>query len=61
MLDKLRTHVKGWLGMAVLIMISIPFALFGLQNYTSGGSEAPVAEVAGYKIYQADVNNAYQR
>ncbi len=61
MLDKLRTHVKGWLGMAVLIMISIPFALFGLQNYTSGGSEAPVAEVGGYKIYQADVNNAYQR
>lgn len=42
-------------------MISIPFALFGLQNYTSEGLEAPVAEVGGYKIYQADVNNAYQR
>ncbi|PHS72160.1 MAG: peptidylprolyl isomerase [Cycloclasticus sp.] len=60
MLDKLRTHVKGWLGIVILVMISIPFALFGLQNYSSGGSEAPVAEVGDYKIYQADVNNAYQ-
>ncbi|MBQ0724895.1 MAG: SurA N-terminal domain-containing protein [Cycloclasticus sp.] len=60
MLDRLRTHVKGWLGMAILVLISIPFALFGLQNYTAGGSEAPVAEVGDYKIYQADVNNAYQ-
>lgn len=60
MLDRLRTHVKGWLGMAILVLISIPFALFGLQNYTAGGSEAPVAEVGDYKIYQADINNAYQ-
>lgn len=61
MLDRLRTHVKGWLGMVILVMISIPFALFGLQNYTNGGSEAPIAEIGDYKIYQADVNNAYQQ
>ncbi|MFT6598915.1 MAG: peptidyl-prolyl cis-trans isomerase D [Cycloclasticus pugetii] len=60
MLDRLRVHVKGWLGMVILIMISIPFALFGLQNYTNGGSEKAVAEVGDYKIYQADVNQAYQ-
>ncbi len=60
MLERLRVHVKGWLGMAILILISIPFALFGLQNYTSGGSEQPVAEVGDVKIYQADVNRAYQ-
>tara|TARA_R110002074_G_scaffold4426_1_gene21925 strand:+ start:28982 stop:30889 length:1908 start_codon:yes stop_codon:yes gene_type:complete len=61
MLDRLRTHVKGWLGMVILVLISIPFALFGLQNYTNGGSEAPVAEIGDYKIYQADVNNAFQQ
>jgi len=61
MLEKLRTQVKGWLGMVILVMISIPFALFGLQNYTSGGSEAPLAEVAGQEIYQADLNRAYQQ
>lgn len=60
MLDRLRVHVKGWLGVVILIMISIPFALFGLQNYTSGGSETPIAEVGDYKIYQAELNNAYQ-
>ncbi len=60
MLDRLRVHVKGWLGVVILIMISIPFALFGLQNYTNGGSETPVAVVGDYKIYQAEANNAYQ-
>jgi peptidyl-prolyl cis-trans isomerase D len=60
MLDRLRTHVKGWLGIVILVMISIPFALFGLQNYSSGGSESPLAEVGDYKIYQSDVNNAYE-
>jgi len=61
MLDKFRAHVKGWLGMLVIIMISIPFALWGLQNYTNGESETPLAQVADKKIYQADVNNAYQQ
>jgi len=60
MLDRLRVHVKGWLGVVILIMISIPFALFGLQNYTNGGSETPVAVVGDYEIYQAEANNAYQ-
>lgn len=60
MLGRLRTHVKGWLGMVILVMISIPFALFGLQNYSNGGSEAPVAAVGGYEIYQSDINRAYQ-
>ena len=61
MLDKLRTHVKGWLGIVILVMIAVPFALFGLQNYTNGGSEAALAEVGSYKIYQSDVNRAYQQ
>jgi peptidyl-prolyl cis-trans isomerase D len=61
MLDRLRTHVKGWLGMAILVLISIPFALFGLQNYTNGGSETPVAKVGDFEIFEADVNRAYQQ
>jgi len=61
MLDKLRTHVKGWLGIVILVLIAVPFALFGLQNYTNGGSESALAEVGDYKIYQSDVNRAYQQ
>jgi len=61
MLDRLRVHVKGWLGIVILVMISVPFALFGLQNYTNGGSEAALAQVSGSKIYQSDVNRAYQQ
>ena len=60
MLEKLRSHVKGWLGIVILIMISIPFALFGLQNYASDASEKPVAEVGDFKIYQSDISRAYQ-
>jgi len=61
MLDRLRTHVKGWLGSVILVLIAVPFALFGLQNYTNGGSEAALAEVGQYKVYQSDVNRAYQQ
>ncbi len=61
MLEKLRKSVKGWLGIVILIMISIPFALFGLQNYSNVGSEKPLAKVAGYEIYQADLDRAYQQ
>ena len=61
MLDRLRTHVKGWLGSVILVLIAVPFALFGLQNYTNGGSEAALAEVGSYKIYLSDVNRAYQQ
>lgn len=61
MMDSLRTHVKGWLGMVIIAGISLSFILVGLQSYTGDGSEAPLAEVADRKIYQADVNNAYQQ
>ncbi|PCI22833.1 MAG: peptidylprolyl isomerase [Piscirickettsiaceae bacterium] len=59
MLDSLRTHVKGWLGMVIIAAISLSFVLMGVQGYTGSGSEAPLAEVGDRKIYQANVNNAY--
>jgi peptidyl-prolyl cis-trans isomerase D len=61
MMESLRKHVKGWLGMVIIVGISLSFALVGLQSYTGDGTEQPVAEVADRKIYQGDVNNAYQQ
>ncbi|ORU90550.1 MAG: peptidylprolyl isomerase [Cycloclasticus sp. symbiont of Poecilosclerida sp. M] len=61
MLDKFRSHVKGWLGMTIIVAISLSFILLGVQSYTPGGDEASLAEVAGTKIYQEDVNRAYRR
>lgn len=61
MLDNFRRHVKGWLGKVIVAGISLTFALFGLQSYTAGGSEKPVATVGDYEIYQGEVNVAYQR
>jgi len=62
MLDSLRTHAKGWLGRFIVIGISLTFALFGLQSYTaSSGSEKPLATVGDKKIYQAELNSAYQQ
>ncbi|PCH85769.1 MAG: peptidylprolyl isomerase [Piscirickettsiaceae bacterium] len=61
MMESLRAHVKGWLGMVIIAGISLSFILVGLQSYTGDGSEAPLAEVADRKIYQSDVNNAYRQ
>ena len=59
MLDRLRTHVKGWLGMVIIAAISLSFVLLGLQSYATSNSETPLVEVGDQEIYQADLNEAY--
>lgn len=61
MLNNFRAHAKGWLGMLILVVVSVPFALWGIQNYTTGGSEKPLATVGDKKILLTDVNQAYQK
>lgn len=60
MLNNFRAHAKGWLGMLILIIVSVPFALWGIQNYTTGGTEKPLATVGSKKILQDDLNRSYQ-
>ena len=51
MLELIRNHSKGWLAKIILAAITIPFALFGIDQYLSGaGGNVPVAKVSNDEI-----------
>lgn len=61
MLETFREHSKGWLVKAILGLIVVTFALFGVDSYLNqAGSNVPVAEVDGDKISVQEYGNALQ-
>lgn len=51
MLDNIRTLATGWVGKALLALITIPFALFGIDSYLNdAGGNVSIAEVDGESI-----------
>lgn len=50
MLTKIREKATGILAWVIVIIISIPFALWGVNSYFEGGGEAVVATVEGVDI-----------
>lgn len=61
MLDSIRAVAQGWVGKLLLALITIPFALFGIDSYLkSAGSNAAVAEVNGQSITIQAYDNALQ-
>ena len=50
MLQAIRDKAQGWIAWAIVILISIPFALFGIQEYLGVDSNPPVAKVNGDEI-----------
>ena len=57
MLGAIRRKSKGWVAYLIIGLIVIPFALFGIQDYVSGSSNASIASVDGEDI---DLNLYYQ-
>lgn len=52
MLQAIREKAQGWIAWAIVILISVPFALWGIQEYLGVGSEPEVAVVEGETITQ---------
>jgi peptidyl-prolyl cis-trans isomerase D len=50
MLTAIRERATGWIAWIIVILITIPFALWGINSYFEGGSEIPVATVNGASI-----------
>ncbi|MCB1801328.1 MAG: SurA N-terminal domain-containing protein [Gammaproteobacteria bacterium] len=50
MLQAIREKAQGWIAWAIVILISIPFALWGIQEYLGVGGEPEVAVVNGEPI-----------
>lgn len=56
MLEKFRVMSQTWVAKVILALITIPFALFGVEYYfrQAGGGADTVAKVDGYAITQAE-------
>ncbi|MEW8658670.1 MAG: SurA N-terminal domain-containing protein [Candidatus Thiodiazotropha endolucinida] len=61
MLQVIRDKAQGWIAWAIVILISIPFALWGIQSYLGVGSEPVAATVNGAEINERTLDNQYQR
>ena len=59
MLQAINDRIKGWLGALVIIMITIPFAFWGIESYIGGGGQQFAAMVNGEEIPLNQFENAY--
>lgn len=61
MLEVIRTHSKGWVAKFILVLITVPFALFFIDAYLKdAGTGASVAKVDGATISVQEYRNAMQ-
>lgn len=61
MLTKIREKSQGTFAWVILILICVPFALWGIQNYIGGGSETALVSVGDKDFFQQDLNQAYSQ
>jgi peptidyl-prolyl cis-trans isomerase D len=61
MLQEIRERAQGWVAWAIVILISIPFALWGIQSYLGVGGEPVVAKVNGQEISERQFSQNVQR
>jgi peptidyl-prolyl cis-trans isomerase D len=59
MLQAIRDKVTGWIAYAIIFLISVPFALWGVNSYLGGGEALPAATVNGESIATRDLDIAY--
>jgi len=59
MLQAIRDKVTGWIAYGIIFLISIPFALWGVNSYLGGGEAAPAAMVNGEEITTRQLDQAY--
>ncbi|NQY27518.1 MAG: SurA N-terminal domain-containing protein [Piscirickettsiaceae bacterium] len=61
MLHFIRERAKGWVAWVIVGLISIPFALWGVNSYLTGPADVVVATVNGKSIKQVEFQREYQR
>ena len=60
MLQSIRERAQGWIAWVIVILISIPFAFWGIQSYMGVGSEQVAASVDGTEITERDFDTRYR-
>ena len=63
MLQAINDKAKGWLGIFIVALITLPFALWGIQSYVGGSGEQYAAKVNDIEISprEFDFNVSRQR
>lgn len=61
MLEYIREHSQGWFAWAIIILLIIPFALWGIHQYVDGDSAVNVAVVNGKEISANQFQRTYQQ
>ena len=61
MLQAIRNRAQGIFAWVMLVMVGVPFALWGIQNYMDSAKEQPVAVVGDREIFERDVNRVYEQ
>lgn len=61
LLQLIRDRATGWIAWVIVILISIPFALWGINEYLSPTSNVAVAVVNGTDIGISEFQRTYQR
>ena len=54
MLSAIREKATGWIAWIIVILISIPFALWGVNSYFEGATQIVIAVANGVEIEQSD-------
>lgn len=61
MLLAIREKVQGWVAWAIVIILIVPFALWGIDQYSSGEKSVMVAQVNGEAISANQFMQLYNR
>jgi peptidyl-prolyl cis-trans isomerase D len=61
MLQIIRERAQGIMAWVLLIVVGVPFILWGIQNYIDTGREKPAAVVGDREIFDRDVTRAYEK
>ncbi len=61
MLHFIRERAQGWVAWLIVGLITIPFALWGVNSYITGASDIVVATVDGDDIKQTEFQRAMQK
>ena len=61
MLQAIRDRAQGIFAWVMLIVVGVPFALWGIQNYLDVDKEAPVVTVGDREIFERDINRVFEQ
>ena len=60
MLQTLRDKTTGWVAVAILVLLSVPFAFFGVENYFQAQVPTYVAKVNKVEIDQDQFRQRFE-